>query len=167
MTDTAPATIPRSSPEAPRLIIEAVGRRYGFSYDYLTDPDEMSRGAYMDAKRAAVALVRHLTDMSYPRLAELFGWIDHTSARHHCQTFGRLIADDPEAARFAEAVIQEVGPRLTDDVPASNGRGNPPRASLPRPLPPPVASYRIPGSVEPGVLVVFHEGGYVSWEAVE
>jgi chromosomal replication initiator protein len=81
------------SVDAPQ-IIRATAASYGFSVDDLEGPSR--RQPLVLSRQVAMYLCRELTDLSLPKIGNLFGGRDHTTVMHAVEKIRRLMETDRE-----------------------------------------------------------------------
>ncbi len=73
-------------------ILEAAARTYGFSVDEITGPSR--RQPLVMTRQVAMYLCRELTDLSLPKIGELFGGRDHTTVIHGIEKVRKVMQSD-------------------------------------------------------------------------
>jgi chromosomal replication initiator protein len=82
-------------------IVAEVAR--GFNVTFGDIIGDSRRYHIVKARKTAMAVIRELTDLSYPAIGELFGK-DHTTVMHHVAS----VKADPQRARAVALVVQEL-----------------------------------------------------------
>jgi chromosomal replication initiator protein len=78
LADLLPATTPRVI--TPELILEETAKMFGWTPDELCGKSR--RRPLVTARQIGMYVMRELTDLSYPRIAEAFGGRDHTTVMY-------------------------------------------------------------------------------------
>jgi chromosomal replication initiator protein len=71
------------------------------------------------ARQICMYLMRQHTDLSLPKIGEVFGGKDHTTVMYSCEKIAQQKEADPELARNLR--------QLSDRISLSNQAQNPPR----------------------------------------
>lgn len=85
----------------PSDIVAEVARGFNVSFAQVIGDDR--RQNIVRARKTAMAVIRELTDMSYPAIGEMFGK-DHSTVMHHVET----ARSDPRRARAVQLVIERL-----------------------------------------------------------
>jgi chromosomal replication initiator protein len=78
LADLLPATKPREI--TPTLILDETAKQFGWTLDELCGKSR--RRPLVNARQIGMYVMRELTDLSYPRIAEEFGGRDHTTVMY-------------------------------------------------------------------------------------
>ncbi len=78
LADLLPPTTPRTI--TPELILEETAKMFGWTVDDLCGKSR--RRPLVTARQIGMYVMRELTDLSYPRIAETFGGRDHTTVMY-------------------------------------------------------------------------------------
>ncbi|MGH8875031.1 MAG: helix-turn-helix domain-containing protein, partial [Acidimicrobiia bacterium] len=95
-----------SRPLSPEDIIHAAAGIYGFELQDLKSRSR--RQPLVLSRQVAMYLCREHTDLSLPRIGELFGGRDHTTVIHAVEKIKRLIRSDHEVFQVVNALSQSL-----------------------------------------------------------
>jgi chromosomal replication initiator protein len=85
----------RASPPKPvtlQQILDVAAKSFGFSPEEITGVSR--RRPLVQARQAAMYVARHLTDSSFPQIAEFFGGRDHTTVIHAQRKIAKLMEEN-------------------------------------------------------------------------
>lgn len=85
----------------PSDIVAEVARGFNVTFAEVIGDDR--RRHIVRARKTAMAVIREMTDLSFPAIGELFGK-DHTTVMHHCES----VKADPRRARAVALVIEQL-----------------------------------------------------------
>jgi chromosomal replication initiator protein len=92
---------------SPQSIIEVVAKHFNVS------PDDMKgssrRREISMARQMGMYLMRQHTDLSLPKIGDVFGGKDHTTVLYSCDKIEQQKANNPDTAR----VIRQLGDQIT------------------------------------------------------
>lgn len=72
------------------------------------------------ARQIGMFLMRQHTDLSLPKIGEVFGGKDHTTVMYSCEKVGQQKENDPDMARTLRQLSERIG--LTNQIPRSPNR---------------------------------------------
>jgi chromosomal replication initiator protein len=104
LQDLVPTHAPRSL--GPEEIMDATAAAYGYTLDDLVGPSR--RQPLARARQTAMYLCRELTDLSLPRLGQLFGGRDHTTILHGTEKIKTLMLQDKQLFDQVTAITQQL-----------------------------------------------------------
>ncbi|HEY9814687.1 MAG TPA: chromosomal replication initiator protein DnaA [Candidatus Obscuribacterales bacterium] len=90
----------------PESVIAAVAEAFNVSIDDLKGSSR--RREISVARQIAMYLMRHHTDLSLPKIGDVFGGKDHTTVMYSCDKITQLRQTDPDMARN----LRELGDRI-------------------------------------------------------
>lgn len=102
---------------SPETVMNAVAETYGVSIEDLKSASR--RREISVARQICMYLMRQHTDLSLPKIGEVFGGKDHTTVLYSCEKIAQQKEADPELARNLR--------QLSDRISLSNQVQNPPR----------------------------------------
>jgi chromosomal replication initiator protein len=102
---------------SPETVMNAVSETYGISIDDLKGSSR--RREISVARQIGMYLMRQHTDLSLPKIGEVFGGKDHTTVLYSCEKIAQQKDADPDLARNLR--------QLSDRISLSNQTQNPPR----------------------------------------
>jgi chromosomal replication initiator protein len=82
---------------SPETVMHAIAETYGVSIEDLKGSSR--RREISVARQIAMFLMRQHTDLSLPKIGEVFGGKDHTTVLYSCEKIAQLKNTDPELAR--------------------------------------------------------------------
>lgn len=94
------------APISPPRIMAATAESFGVSMPDLEGPSR--RQPLARARQVAMYLCRELTDLSLPKIGELFGGRDHTTVLHGVNNVNRLMTIDPTLFDRVTALLQSL-----------------------------------------------------------
>ena len=89
LADLLPPTTPRNI--TPQLILEETAKMFGWTVDDLCGKSR--RRPLVTARQIGMYVMRELTDLSYPRIAEAFGGRDHTTVMYAVDKIKRQMTE--------------------------------------------------------------------------
>ena len=100
-------SIDNSSEEiVPENVIELTAKKFGFStHDLLSSS---RRRPLVYARQVGMYVLRECTELSLPKIAELFGGKDHTTVLHSIEKIKNLITEKTQAYEDVTSLISEV-----------------------------------------------------------
>ncbi|QYO63927.1 helix-turn-helix domain-containing protein [Leptolyngbya sp. 7M] len=104
---------------SPETVMNAVAETYGVSIEDLKSASR--RREISVARQICMYLMRQHTDLSLPKIGEVFGGKDHTTVLYSCEKIAQQKEADPELARNLR--------QLSDRISLSNSVQSPPRKS--------------------------------------
>lgn len=90
-------------------ILSTAAAAYGFSVEELKSPSR--KQPLVMSRQVAMYLCRELTDLSLPRIGELFGGRDHTTVIHSIEKVGRVMQTDREVYDQVSDLLQSLRKR--------------------------------------------------------
>lgn len=102
---------------SPETVMNAVAETYGISIDDLKSSSR--RREISVARQIGMYLMRQHTDLSLPKIGEVFGGKDHTTVLYSCEKIAQQKDNDPELARSLR--------QLSDRISLSSQAKNQPR----------------------------------------
>jgi chromosomal replication initiator protein len=91
-------------PITPRLILEATSEMFGFRIDDIKGKSR--RRPLVTARQVAMYVMRELTDLSYPAIAQEFGGRDHTTVIHAVEKVKALMRERQSIYEQVTELIQ-------------------------------------------------------------
>ena len=111
LADILPGTAARVI--TPAVILDETAAMFGFTIEELVGPRRNK--PLVTARQISMYVFRELTDYSYPRIAEVFGGRDHTTAIHACSK----IRDQMAEKAVVLSQVTELINRIKRGVPVS------------------------------------------------
>jgi chromosomal replication initiator protein len=102
---------------SPETVINTVADRYGVSIEDLKGSSR--RREISTARQVGMYLMRQHTDLSLPKIGEVFGGKDHTTVMYSCEKIAQQKDNDPDLARDLR--------QLSDRISLSSQAQNQPR----------------------------------------
>lgn len=96
----------KKRPITPYIIQQAVCEHFGISMDDLLAKRRSRDVAF--PRQIAMYMVRNLTDVSLPKIGELFGGRDHTTVMHACSKITDDIENDENTRRAVEDITKSI-----------------------------------------------------------
>ena len=90
----------------PQLIIKTTVTRLGYSEKQLSSPDRQQ--SLVRARHTCMYVIRELTDLSYPAIAEYFGSRDHTSVMHGVKKISSEMHENEEVYNQVTSLINKI-----------------------------------------------------------
>ncbi len=90
----------------PQLIIETTVTQLGYSAKALSSPDRQK--PLVRARHTCMYVMRELTDLSYPAIAEHFGSRDHSSVMHGVKKIGDEMHEDKQLFNQVGSLINKI-----------------------------------------------------------
>jgi chromosomal replication initiator protein len=104
LQDLGPAQ--NSTPVGPGEILSATAAAFAVNVSDLEGPSR--RQPLARARQVAMYICRELTDLSLPKIGQLFGGRDHTTVLHGVNTVKRLMQSDPDLFQRVTALLQSL-----------------------------------------------------------
>jgi chromosomal replication initiator protein len=104
LQDLGPAQT--AAPIGPGQILAATAAAFGVSVTDLEGPSR--RQPLARGRQVAMYVCRELTDLSLPKIGQLFGGRDHTTVLHGVNTVKRLMQTDQELLKRVTALLQSL-----------------------------------------------------------
>jgi chromosomal replication initiator protein len=104
LQDLGPAQT--AAPIGPTQILAATSAAFGVTVADLEGPSR--RQPLARGRQVAMYLCRELTDLSLPKIGQLFGGRDHTTVLHGVNTVKRLMQTDQELLKRVTALLQSL-----------------------------------------------------------
>jgi chromosomal replication initiator protein len=98
--------IQTAAPIGPGQILAATAAAFGLAVSDLEGPSR--RQPLARGRQVAMYLCRELTDLSLPKIGQLFGGRDHTTVLHGVNTVKRLMQSDQELLKRVTALLQSL-----------------------------------------------------------
>ncbi|MGF1520850.1 MAG: chromosomal replication initiator protein DnaA [Leptolyngbyaceae cyanobacterium] len=98
---------------SPDAIMEAVTETFGISSEDLKGSSR--RREISQARQVGMYLMRQHTELSLPKIGEVFGGKDHTTVMYSCDKITKLMHKDPDLSQ----IVRRLGDRLTQAEPSS------------------------------------------------
>ncbi|MEL7313712.1 MAG: chromosomal replication initiator protein DnaA [Cyanobacteria bacterium J06559_3] len=98
---------------SPDAVLEAVTETFGVSSDDLKGSSR--RREISQARQIGMYLMRQHTELSLPKIGDVFGGKDHTTVMYSCDKIAKLVNKDSEIAQL----VRRLGDRLTQTEPSS------------------------------------------------
>ena len=92
---------------SPEAVLKAVSETLGVSLDNLKGSSRQRE--ISQARQIGMYLMRHHTELSLPKIGEVFGGKDHTTVMYGCNKIAKLMNKDSEIAQ----TVRQLGDRLT------------------------------------------------------
>ncbi|NJO41844.1 MAG: chromosomal replication initiator protein DnaA [Cyanobacteria bacterium RU_5_0] len=92
---------------SPEAIINVVAEMFGVSIDDLKSSSR--RREISTARQIGMYLMRRHTDLSLPKIGEVFGGKDHTTVMYSCEKITQQKETDPELARNLRQLSDRIG----------------------------------------------------------
>lgn len=110
-----PSELIEASPEA---VLSAVSEVFKVPIEDLKGHSR--RREISVARQIGMFLMRQHTDLSLPKIGEVFGGKDHTTVMYSCEKVGQQKENDPDMARTLRQLSERIG--LTNQIPRSPNR---------------------------------------------
>nr|WP_304442218.1 helix-turn-helix domain-containing protein [Picosynechococcus sp. OG1] len=94
------------APAAPDVILQIAAEATGVSIEDLKGASR--RREISTARQIAMYLMRQHTDLSLPRIGELFGGKDHTTVMYSCDKIGQLLTKNQKISQLVSQISDRI-----------------------------------------------------------